>query len=266
MENPRLYKKTIITSEKDVLKYVYAANLHNIEFLGRNSETGDGIYEVNLKPKRIHFKNYLPLSTLILDSAKLRILSLVYDVLEPFFRDDCYDFFTTQTDSLSIMTCAQDFEDFLESCIKDGKRQEFDAIRHLYFPPKKIVTDQDRYSIYKPGIFKVEWQGSHAIALSSKSYIVCNEDKTKVEKIALRGLPKKIAKKLKFDTFKNTLLTGESIFADVPCMSFVGDKMLFLLNKREAVSGFVYSKRKIRDPTWFSTETLDLSSDSEEED
>lgn len=264
-QNPLLFKKTVIAGEKELMKHIYAKNLHNIEYLGDGEgEGGGGIYEVNLKPKKITFNSYLPLSCTILDNAKLRILSLVYDVLQPFFRDDTYDFFTTQTDSLSLMTCAKDFEDFIESCIKEDKKAEFEAIRPLYFPPKKVETEEDRFAPFKPGIYKVEWSGSHAIALSSKSYMVVDETKEKVRKLALRGLPKKSAKKIKFETFENTLHSGESIFADVSNMSFIGNKMRYLITRREAIAGFVYSKRKIRDPKYFSTQTLDLSdSDSD---
>ena len=96
--------------------------------------------------------------------AKLRMLEFYYDFLDYFLDRRDFELIQMDTDSMYFALAY----DKLEEAIKPERRKEFEQ-------EKKEWLSWDKWSNREPGLFKLEKEGTRAIALCSKCYFVEDE-------------------------------------------------------------------------------------------
>ena len=96
--------------------------------------------------------------------AKLRMLQFYYDFLDYYLDRRDYQLIQMNTDSVYLaLSC-----NTLEEAVKPELREQFEK-------EKKNWLSWDKWSSREPGLFKLESEGTRAIALCSKCYFVENE-------------------------------------------------------------------------------------------
>jgi hypothetical protein len=98
----------------------------------------------------------------LLSYGKLRMLEFYYDFVYKYLERDSYQLMEMDTDSLYLAISRSS----LEECIKTDLGQEFQQIKHLWFPNQLPGKQKDR----TPGLFKIEFEGDAMVALNSKTH------------------------------------------------------------------------------------------------
>ena len=108
--------------------------------------------------------------------AKLRVLQFYYDCLDKFLDRRDFQLIQIDTDSLHFgLSCNS-----MEEAVSPAMLEEFRA-------SKKEWLVWDKWSERKPGLFKLEFEGTCGIALCSKCYFM--EDENEKGEIVLRRGP-----------------------------------------------------------------------------
>ena len=103
--------------------------------------------------------------------AKLRMLQFYYDFLDKYIDKRDYELIQMDTDSMYFaLSC-----DTLEEAVKPELKLEFEN-------NVKQWLSWDKWSNREPGLFKLEKEGTRAVALSSKCYFVDDENSGKIKK------------------------------------------------------------------------------------
>ena len=247
--NPAKMVNVRYMNNRGLLRAVYREKIVTMDYVGKLEGKQDHLYEMRCRPRVINYASPVHCSAWILNQAKLRILQLAYNVLWQHFQPQCYSFFCTQTDSLSLVCSEASLEDFLKNCLIPGQEESFAAIRDEYF-----VNPADPMSKFRDGVFKKEWSGVVALGCSSKVYCIFDENH-KVAKLACRSLPHSAAKHLTIDDFRKVLYEHEPIIVKYRSFNYILGEILCDELKKCVVTAY-YIKRKVnRDLT---TSTLNV--------
>ena len=182
------------------------------------------LYRVEMSPHRI--TNALPvqMSFWVLCESKLKMLRMIYDVLQFYLKNDCFSIVYSDTDSLAIELAADSFDDI----VKDGMEKEYFEERHNFFPTeacdncrpeyvrcreaknewpmeRECCKDAHREALRTPGLFTVEATATDAIFLAPKTYCMVDES-TGTKKISTKGLNKNL-NSYEMETFRRVLRT-----------------------------------------------------------
>ena len=111
--------------------------------------------------------------------AKLRMLQFYYDFLDHYIDRRDYELIQMDTDSMYFALS----HDTLEEAVKPELKREFEN-------NKKQWLSWDKWSSREPGLFKLEKEGTRAIALCSKCYFVDDEKSAKT-KMSSKGVSQK---------------------------------------------------------------------------
>lgn len=156
------------------------------------------------------------------DDSKLRMLQFNYDCID-YFIDRIYrQLLEMDTDS-AYMALAGDFE----SLIKPHLREEFEKIKHKFFPREDFKT----YDKRTPGLFKVEKEGDGMVALNSKTYFVWGGKKE--DKFSAKGIQKsRNSDILTKEKYLECLMNNELIIGENKGFRFIDKSMkTYELNK-----------------------------------
>ena len=107
------------------------------------------------------------------------MLQFYYDFLDHYIDRRDYELIQMDTDSMYFALSY----DTLEEAVKPELLQEFEN-------NKKQWLSWDKWSSREPGLFKLEKEGTHAIALCSKCYFVYDEKSAKT-KMSSKGVSQK---------------------------------------------------------------------------
>ena len=186
------------------------------------------------------------LAVFILGYAKLQLLKFAYALMD-FCCDSDWSPIVIDTDSLCIeMSVASGNVDDI---IKDRLKSEWDKVRHNYFPSSDDHAEQKRH-----GIFKVEFEGTHIVALSAKSYCVKNEN-TESSKIASKGISKRL-NNLNFELFKKVLFEEHEHIGENRGFKRTKDGKVFLYRQKKVAVSPYYIKRLVDDDNMIETSTI----------
>jgi len=133
----------------------------------------------------------------VLALAKLHMLKFFRD-LRYFMRDESFEFIYSDTDSAYFAISENSFDD----CVKPQLKNDWlSRKKHEWFVTN-VNNDQ-----FTPLLLKPEADGSKFIAISPKTYILCDHERN-VKKSASKGVPQDLnSQLLTFENFKKALFT-----------------------------------------------------------
>jgi len=152
-------------------------NAHRSPWFQDLEEIGDS-YEITSTKPRVKIDRPYQCGIAVYQLAKLRMLQFYYDFLDVYVDRADFEMIQMDTDSNYIAISGQSFEDV----IKDDKRAQFMKVKGNWFPHANCKCG----CIRTPGLFKVECEGTRAIALSSKCYYI--DGCSKENKYSCKGI------------------------------------------------------------------------------
>ena len=183
---------------------------------------GEGTYEISSKQRTVKITDPVQIAVQVYASAKIRMLSFVYDFLDKYFPRSSYEIACTDTDSIYCSfaeTPSGDFEDLVIN------REEYFKNRNKFFPTEACKDSPQCLENYlkckvnklpwvqpecckkalqfdqrTPLLFKSEYVGDAICFLSPKSY--CCEGAE--SKLSCKGVIKRL-NPLKFSDFYEVL-------------------------------------------------------------
>ncbi len=189
------YEKQVKVTFGDNYKAQCSVNKPNFR---RLEELDQNLYEINTIPDRIRVKLPLVMGLFVLQLAKLIILQFIYDFLKVYFRNECLQLLSHDTDSVYLAISANELKDVL---VPDLRETYFRDIRHKWLPTEccsihklDYVTCRLKNNVWNkppccqkqykgetrtPGLFKPEFIGARYIGLSPKCYFTSEGDKVK---------------------------------------------------------------------------------------
>ena len=239
-------------NSNSLLKSLYKDQFTTVEYVGALG-VDDNLYEMRKKPTVAHFSSPIHCSMWILNSAKLKVLELVYEVIQPCFDPRSYCYFCTQTDSVSIVCSERGLQEWFQNRVKPEMREHFEQLRKKYFVAKG-ESDEAKKSKFKAGVWKEEWAGTLAIGLSSKIYSVFN-DEEKLLKLSCRSVPQNCVKNVSFSDLFNVLHMQVPIVVKYETFNYVMGQMYCDEVSKCAITPY-YIKRVVLDD--FTTMTLNV--------
>ena len=167
------HTNTIYTcDEEEVDKSLRSARFKTLEEIGP-------AYKVELRKSKINIDRPFQVGIGVYQLAKLRMLQFYYEFLD--FYLDRRDFELIQMDTDSMYFALS--HERLEDAIRPGYETQFEE-------EKKRWLAWDKWSNREPGLFKLEKEGTHAIALCSKCYHI-KDSATGQAKVSSKGVNKR---------------------------------------------------------------------------
>ena len=191
--------KTLYTrNEDEVDKHLRSAWFADIE------EIGDA-YKIELRKDKLTINRPFQVGIVVYQLAKLRMLQFYYEFLDYYLDRRDFELIQMDTDSVYFALTHDKFED----AIKPDYRAQFEE-------DKKSWLAWDKWSNREPGLFKLEKQGTRAIALCSKCYYVEDEAGGQAN-MSSKGVNKR-QNELRWERYERTWRpTGASACKTVPC-------------------------------------------------
>ena len=157
--------KVIFTKDEDVVdRHLRSAYFEDLE------EIGDA-YKIESRKKDVKINRPFQVGIVVYQLAKLRMLQFYYDFLDNYIDRRDYELIQMDTDSMYFALSY----DTLEEAIKPELMKEFKR-------EKKQWLSWNKWSNREPGLFKLEKEGTRAIALCSKCHSVEDEKSGKAKK------------------------------------------------------------------------------------
>ena len=165
--------KALYTKDEDeVDKYLRSAYFEDLE------EIGDA-YKIESRKKEVTINRLFQVGIVVYQLAKLRMLQFYYDFLDKYIDRRDFELIQMDTDSFYFALS----HDTLEAAVKPELLEEFEREKNQWL-------SWDKWSSREPGLFKLEKEGTRAIALCSKCYFVDDEQSAKT-KISSKGVSQK---------------------------------------------------------------------------
>ena len=165
--------RTVYTRDEDeVDKNLRSAFFEDLE------EIGDA-YKIKLRKPKVTINRPFQVGIVVYQLAKLRMLEFYYNFLDYYLDRRDFELIQMDTDSMYFALA----HDTLDEAIQPELRDHFEA-------EKKTWLAWDKWSGREPGLFKLEKEGTRAIALCSKCYLVENEASGQA-KMSSKGVNKK---------------------------------------------------------------------------
>ena len=226
IEGVERQKRTLYTRDEDeVDKHLRSAWFDDLE------EIGDA-YKIEMRKSKIIIDR--PFQVGIYQLAKLRMLQFYYEFLDYYLDRRDIELIQMDTDSMYFALAHDKFED----AIKPGYRAQFEQ-------DKKTWLAWDKWSNREPGLFKLEKQGTRAIALCSKCYYV--EDETGGQaKMSSKGVNKR-QNELRLERYERALEGSQDMATNRG----------FRMQQRKRGLSAYYDKRWVL-PDGIHTEPLEL--------
>ena len=178
--------KTLYTrDEAEVDKHLRSAWFKDLE------EIGDA-YKIELRKDQLTIKNPFQVGIVVYQLTKLRMLQFYYEFLDHYLDRRDFELIQMDTDSMYFALSHEKFED----AIKPGYEAQFEE-------DKKLWLAWDKWSNREPGLFKLEKQGTRAIALCSKCYYV-EDEAAEQAKVSSKGVNKR-QNELRWERYERAL-------------------------------------------------------------
>ena len=167
------HTNTIYTcDEEEVDKSLRSARFKTLEEIGP-------AYKIELRKSKITIDRPFQVGIVVYQLAKLRMLQFYYEFLDFYLDRRDFELIQMDTDSMYFALSRERLED----AIRPGYETQFEE-------EKKRWLAWDKWSNREPGLFKLEKEGTHAIALCSKCYHI-KDSATGQAKISSKGVNKR---------------------------------------------------------------------------
>ena len=167
------HTNTIYTcDEEEVDKSLRSARFKTLEEIGP-------AYKVELRKSKINIDRPFQVGIVVYQLAKLRMLQFYYEFLDFYLDRRDFELIQMDTDSMYFALSRERLED----AIRPGYETQFEE-------EKKRWLAWDKWSNREPGLFKLEKEGTHAIALCSKCYHI-KDSATGQAKVSSKGVNKR---------------------------------------------------------------------------
>ena len=167
------HTNTIYTcDEEEVDKSLRSARFKTLEEIGP-------AYKVELRKSKITIDRPFQVGIVVYQLAKLRMLQFYYEFLDFYLDRRDFELIQMDTDSMYFALSRERLED----AIRPGYETQFEE-------DKKRWLAWDKWSNREPGLFKLEKEGTHAIALCSKCYHI-KDRATGQAKVSSKGVNKR---------------------------------------------------------------------------
>ena len=256
---------TIINQEKfQRIKYVkgfkkacFAVN--NPRFRQIN-EFGDSMFECEFANANISINSPIYLGYMILQYAKLHMLSFYYDFLDQFVHRNNFEMIEMDTDSCYFALASEMLKDSIKPELKhlyiqstEDKsicRDNFkgDGFKCIWLP-RDCCSRHKKYDSRTPGLMKLEFKGTKMVGLCSKSYIGVNKDLTeRSEKVtsvkySLKGVNKQFYNPI--NLFERVLNTTET-FTAVNKGIRTFNNTVYTYSQQKKAFTYLYCKRVVQ--------------------
>ena len=178
--------RTLYTcNEEEVDKHLRSAWFTDLE------EIGDA-YKIELRKSKLTIDRPFQVGIVVYQLAKLRMLQFYYEFLDHYLDRRDFELIQMDTDSMYFALSHEKLED----AIKPGYEDQFEE-------DKKLWLAWDKWSNREPGLFKLEKQGTRAIALCSKCYYVEGEVAGQA-KVSAKGVNKR-QNQLRWERYEQAL-------------------------------------------------------------
>ena len=181
----RQTKVLYTTDEDEVDKHLPSAYFEVLE------EIGDA-YKIESRKNKVTINQPFQVGIVAYQLAKLRMLQFYYDFLDKYIDRRDYELIQMDTDSMYFALSY----DTLEEAVKPELKQDFAN-------NKKQWLSWDKWSNREPGLFKLEKEGTRAIALCSKCYFV-EDEKSGKAKMSSKGVSQR-QNKLQWSRYEQPL-------------------------------------------------------------
>ena len=167
------HTNTIYTcDEEEVDKSLRSARFKTLEEIGP-------AYKVELRKIKINIDRPFQVGIVVYQLAKLRMLQFYYEFLDFYLDRRDFELIQMDTDSMYFALSRERLED----AIRPGYETQFEE-------EKKRWLAWNKWSNREPGLFKLEKEGTHAIALCSKCYHI-KDQATGQTKVSSKGVNKR---------------------------------------------------------------------------
>ena len=167
------HTNTIYTcDEEEVDKSLRSARFKTLEEIGP-------AYKVELRKININIDRPFQVGIVVYQLAKLRMLQFYYEFLDFYLDRRDFELIQMDTDSMYFALSRERLED----AIRPGYETQFEE-------DKKRWLAWNKWSNREPGLFKLEKEGTHAIALCSKCYHI-KDQATGQAKVSAKGVNKR---------------------------------------------------------------------------
>lgn len=192
IENIEKQKSVIYTSvEEKNDRALRSCFFEDLEEIGK-------AYELRSRKKRIEIKRPYQVGIAVYQLAKLRMLEFYYDFIDKYIDRKDFELMQMDTDSLYMAISGESLQELVKKGMEDSYEKE-----------KEKWLSWDKWSSRTPGLFKLEFEGTKMLALSSKCYFVESEEKK--DKFSTKGMSK-LQNEITLEKFEKAL-AGEKDYA-----------------------------------------------------
>ena len=229
------HTNTIYTcDEEEVDKSLRSARFKTLEEIGP-------AYKVELRKIKINIDRPFQVGIVVHQLAKLRMLQFYYEFLDFYLDRRDFELIQMDTDSMYFALSRERLED----AIRPGYETQFKE-------EKKRWLAWDKWSNREPGLFKLEKEGTHAIALCSKCYHI-KDSATGQAKVSSKGVNKR-QNEMRLERFERALAGDRDVVVNRGFR--MRDGAMYTYEQRKLGLSAYYDKRWVL-PDGIHTEPLE---------
>ena len=229
------HTNTIYTrDEEEVDKSLRSARFKTLEEIGP-------AYKVELRKIKINIDRPFQVGIVVYQLAKLRMLQFYYEFLDFYLDRRDFELIQMDTDSMYFALSRERLED----AIRPGYETQFKE-------DKKRWLAWNKWSNREPGLFKLEKEGTHAIALCSKCYHI-KDQATGQAKVSSKGVNKR-QNEMRAERFERALAGDRDVVVNRGFR--MRDGAMYTYEQRKLGLSAYYDKRWVL-PDGIHTEPLE---------
>ena len=229
------HTNTIYTcDEEEVDKSLRSARFKTLEEIGP-------AYKVELRKIKINIDRPFQVGIVVYQLAKLRMLQFYYEFLDFYLDRRDFELIQMDTDSMYFALSRERLED----AIRPGYEIQFEEY-------KKRWLAWNKWSNREPGLFKLEKEGTHAIALCSKCYHI-KDQATGQAKVSSKGVNKR-QNEMRAERFERALAGDRDVVVNRGFR--MRDGAMYTYEQRKLGLSAYYDKRWVL-PDGIHTEPLE---------
>ena len=167
---------TFTTDERKVDEALQSPFFADLEEIG-------SAYEMKTRKKTVQIKRPYQCGIAVYELAKLWMLEFYYDFLDKYIDRSDFELCYMDTDSFYLALSGNSLDDIVKASLKKE-----------YLSHKTNWLATDKFSERTPGLFKPEFVGTRGVWLTTKCYLVQNEEEmytNKENKYSCKGISKK---------------------------------------------------------------------------
>ena len=242
MSKQRFTHVQVVSCEQKARLSVNNKNFKALQHLG------DSYYEIEQAPTRIVFDLNEIIGFQILQLAKRELLKIVYNFLHVYFDPRMFAPILCDTDSCYLAIASDSLQKIVRPEMEEAyQKQHYERCGDRSYDGVILPQCCDScrtYFRFSPGFYKVEFEGECIVALSSKTYVASNKDKSNL-KLSSKGCQKRrLMQNDPMSIFSKVLHAKESYVCDNYGFRLRGMKMMSY-HQRKVAASYLYVKREV---------------------